>query len=317
MDDAIFKLPLNDPRWAALEVFRRGPKDLPVLIAELLQAPADDEHPALRQLTAAIYHQYSTVAASYACFAHLLDIYQRSGRRNEPVFFLAANIAVSSLKQMPDLPQDIAAGWLGARTSFERLAVAWMEQPAPLPRDAYDRCIAALAFAGHRTSRLWMDVIEPEADDPDSTNRTDLQCPHCRRDFTIRLFDEGAAVADQNNRAQPPDPPRPWPQLPHRDQPLRQHNPWLPLEAWLQQATQRLNPGRMELHYLNAARRLCAAGVLPETPPDEALCLLGAVLQAHGFEASARRFWRMLDTVSCPQCRSPFVAANGWWGFQP
>lgn len=317
MDDAIYKLPLNDPRWAALEVFRRGTKELPVLISELLQAPEDDEHPALRQLTVAIYHQYSTVAASYACFAHLLDIYERSGLRNEPVFFLAANIAVSSLKQPPDLPQDIAAGWLAAKAVFEQRAIAWTAQPAPLPRDAYDRCIAALAFAGHRACRLWLDVIEPEADDPDSTNRTDLQCPHCRRDVTVRLFDEGAAVADQNNRAQPPDPPRPWTPVPQRDHPLRDPNPWRPLEAWLNQLSQKLDAGRFERHYLDAASRLCAAGVLPETPPDEVFCLLGAVLQAHGFEASARRFWRMLDPVICPQCQSSFTAANGWWGFQP
>ncbi len=314
MNQAIYVLPLDDPKWAGLEVFRRGPKDLPTLIRELQLAPADPSHPALDHFTAAIYHQYSTVVASYVCFPYLLDLCERSNHRNHRVFFLAANIAASATRLRPELPQDITDAWLAAARRFEEIATAWAAAAAPLPWDAFDRSVAALAFNGHRCSRLWMDGIEPETD-PDSNNRTSVECPQCSDIVTLALFEEGAVPTDRNDNAEPPSPPHPWPRPPQRDMAApRTPNPWSALEPLLSQAA--LAPGvpAFAASCVDASRQLCATGIDPATGADEVFCLIGSVLWAHGHQRNGQRFWRMLDTVTCPACRASFVAANRWWG---
>lgn len=304
-----YRLPLDSPRWNQLGTFGVAPERIPLILRKLLEEPVNPADPILNELMNAIFHQYSLADATYFVLPYLTDIHARYADTNPRLFYLAANIAASAKIVQIDLPPEFRQAFLETLIDFESIAISNIVTKDQPFLDVYNACKAAMAFSRHCCGKLLMDVLEQEG-----TKRTSLICPQCQQGIRIMLFQAGAVIIERGEDPQPPEPPRPLAQPHIRPHVEREPNPWRVVERFLTQDPDSAAISETEGQHLEIAARLCALGFGPNVPPEGAFTLIGSIMLKHGFASSARRFFRLWDTVNCPKCNSPFVAATGWWG---
>jgi hypothetical protein len=240
---------------------------------------------------------------------YLLDIYARYGDTNPSLFYLFANIAAASEVKKLDLPNDILQAFLEALIEFEGIAIGKFLNERDSFDDLLGACEAAMAFSGHCSGKLLIDILEQEG-----TKRTLLICPICGEDVDVTLFEEGAVTSISEKGFEAPSPPRPYTLPTVKEYPEHEPNQWRVVASFLSTATESKAFSEAESRYVELAIGLCDRGFGPEAPPEAAFSLIGSVLLSKGFRTSAHRFFRLFDSVKCNHCGSLFMAAKGWWG---
>lgn len=303
------KLELESNLWNGFGTFGVTPARIPLIVRELMEAPPSPDHPGLDELTNAIFHQHSILDAAYFVFPYLIDIHARHGG----MLLLAANIASSANLDRANLPPQIRQAFLDALSEFEAVAVRQALVERKSVREIYNASIAALAFSQNCCGRLLTDVLDAETD-ADSTNRTYLICPKCRIHIEVALFDEGAVVVEEGQKTTPPQSSKPFasPLLKYSEK--HSNNSWNTIGSFLIQKSKHDGMSEVDRLHVNLAIGLCELGIGPNVPPEGIFSLIGAILLVHGFTGSARRFFRLWDTVTCSKCNCSFIAAKGWWG---
>jgi hypothetical protein len=305
----LYSLPLESPRWSQLGTFGVPPEEIPLLLKQLLNDPTNNLGSPLRRLANGIFHQYELADAAYFVFPYLADVQARFPQPNPWLAGLVANIAATADIDRVQLPPAAHQVFLDTLLHFERLAVSDLlvtDQPFAA---VYGVCMDALAFARHCCGKLLLDVLER-----DGAHHTGLTCLGCGCSMEVALFQDGVAIMQTGLEPEPPNPPQPFatPSLPTHSK--RKINPWQPVGEFLSREVRLGDLGQTERLHVDLAMRLCSLGIGPAVLPEEAFSLIGAILLAHGFSDSARRLFRLWDTVTCPACLTPFVAARGWWG---
>jgi hypothetical protein len=303
------QLPLDSPLWSRLETFGVPPGRIPLILKRLVEGPVDSMDPALDELVSAIFHQYSLTNATYAVFPYLTAIHHRYAKTNPALFYLAANIAASGKVDQTDLPFEVREAFLEALVDFETIATSRIVGKGQPFGEVYNACTAAMAFSRHCCGKLLMDGLESEG-----TQNTGLICPQCDDQLEVVLFPEGLVVMQPGRKSRPPEPPKPLAPPQVRSYALRQPNPWQVVHSFLLDEAHPAGVSGVETLHVEMATRICAAGLGPNVPPEDAFSLLGTILLAHGYISNARRFFHLWDTVSCPNCRTTFIAGRGWWG---
>jgi hypothetical protein len=303
------RLPLDSALWSRLEAVGIAPGRVPLILKKLMEEPVNPMDPALDELVSAIFHQYSLTDATYAVFPYLIAIYDRYSKTNPTLFYLAANIAASADIDQTHLPSEVHEAFMEGLVDFETIAISRIVTKAQPFADVYSACIAAMAFSRHCCGKLLMDGLEREG-----TRNTGLICQKCDEQIEVMLFPEGLVVIEPGRETQPPKPPKPLGRPLIRSYGVRQPNPWQVVYSFLLEESQPSRLSDTEPLHVEMATRLCAAGLGPNTPPEDAFSLLGSILLTHGYSSSARRFFHLWDEVACTKCECTFVAAKGWWG---
>jgi len=306
------RLPLDSPLWSRFQTFGIAPGRLPLILKKLTKDAANPMDPSLDELVSGIFDEYSLTNATYAAFPYLAEIYARYANTNPSLFYLAANIASSSNVYQIDLPPEVREAFLATLIEFETIAISRIVTKGQPIRDVYNSCVASMAFSQHCCGKLLMDVLEAE---PDGTKHTGLICPQCQQHIEVILFKEGAVLIEPGRQPQPPEPPKALTPPTLRSYVARRSpNPWQFVGPFLSQELRLTSISETEQAHVELATGLCANGFGPHVPSEDAFSLIGSILLAHGFASSARRFFRLWDTVTCTECKSTFIAGKRWWG---
>jgi hypothetical protein len=306
------RLPLDSPLWSRLETFGIKPERIPLIIKKLTRDAVNPMDPALDELVAGIFDQYSLTNATYAVLPYLAEIYNRYAKTNPNLFYLAANIAASADVGRIDLPPEVREAFLEVLIDFETMAISKVVTKGQPIRDVYNCCVAAIAFSQHCCGKLLMDALEAE---PEGTKHTGLVCPQCQEHLEVILFDEGAVVVELGREARPPKPPKPLAAPTTRFHAERRaNNPWQLVGSFLSQGLRAASISETQRLHVELATRLCEESFGAHAVSEDAFSLIGSILLTHGFAPSSRRFFRFWDNVTCTKCASTFVAGKRWWG---